>query len=75
MNELTKADEGLQPEISNEPIDLHQAAGMMGISMHTCRRWVREGKIKGYKLGGRTYRLYPSDVQAFIKSNEVSSGE
>ncbi len=60
---------------SNEPIDLHQAAMMMGISMHTCRRWVREGKIKGYKLGGRTYRLYPNDVKAFIKSNEVSSGE
>ena len=54
-------------------IDLHEAAAMLGVTMFTARRWVKEGKLRGFKLGGRTYRLDPADVKSFIKSNEVAN--
>ena len=52
-------------------IDLAEAASRLGVTIATTRRWVREGKIKGYKLGGRTYRLDPEDIKIFIRTHAV----
>lgn len=52
-------------------IDLAEAASRLGVTIATTRRWVREGKLKGYKLGGRTYRLDPEDVKIFIRTHAV----
>jgi len=54
-------------------IDLTHAATMLGVTVHTARRWVRLGRLKGYKLGGRTYRIKRSDVRAFIEASEVEA--
>ena len=63
----------LDDHFNEQPIDLNVAATKLGITAHTCRKWVRSGKLKGFKLGSRTYRVYPSDLDAFIKSTEVTT--
>jgi len=37
----------------NEIINLKQVCEMLGIHINIGRRWIREGKLKGYKLGRR----------------------
>jgi len=54
-------------------ISLAEASARLGVTIHTTRRWVKEGKLKGYKLGDRTYRLNPADLDAFIQGKAVST--
>lgn len=52
-------------------ITLTEAADRLGVEMTTVRRWVRQGKLPGFKLGGRTYRIKASDVDTFLESRRV----
>lgn len=53
-------------------IDLTETAKRLGVEISTARRWVRQGKLQGYKLGGRTYRIKPTDVDAFLEARLVT---
>ena len=55
-----------------EMIDLSETAKRLGVEISTARRWVRQGKLQGYKLGGRTYRIKPADVDAFLEARLVT---
>jgi len=52
-----------------ELLDMDQAMSLVGVSRPTFYRWLREGKIKGLKLG-RQWRFYREDVERFIRGEE-----
>ncbi len=45
-----------------------QVAELLHISTHSVYRLIRERKLRAAQLGNRTYRLWRSDVDAYIES-------
>lgn len=41
-------------------------AAIFGVSRHTARVWLQQGKVKGYKLG-RSWRITPDEVDRIRK--------
>jgi len=54
---------------SGELLDMAQAIAVLKTSRPTFYRWLREGRIKGMKLG-RQWRFYREDVERFLKGQE-----
>jgi len=50
-------------------LDMAQAIGLLKTSRPTFYRWLREGKIKGMKVG-RQWRFYREDVERFLRGLE-----
>jgi excisionase family DNA binding protein len=48
------------------PMSTQQAADYLGVSKSTIRRWVREGRLTNHKLGHRTVRYHPEDLDRFV---------
>jgi len=46
-----------------------QAAELMVVSARTVKKWLREGKLRGLKVGGM-WRLTESEVRRFIYGDE-----
>jgi|LSQX01.2.fsa_nt_gb excisionase family DNA binding protein len=47
-----------------------ELAVKLGVSKDTIRRWRRSGKLPSVKLGERMIRFRPSDVEAFLQTNQ-----
>ena len=45
-----------------------EAADMMGVNAATVRAWLRDGKLKGSKLGGRIWRISEEAIRDFVNS-------
>lgn len=43
---------------------VHRAARIMGCSCRTVRRWIRQGKLRAYRLGRRPWGVHSRDVEA-----------
>jgi len=42
---------------------------MLKVHEQTVRRWLREGELRGYNLGGKSgYRIKASDLVAFLET-------
>jgi excisionase family DNA binding protein len=48
------------------PMSTQQAADYLGVSKSTIRRWVREGRLTNHKLGHRTVRYRPEDIERLM---------
>jgi len=57
------------PPPSGELLDMGQAIEMLKTSRPTFYRWLRQGKIKGMKLG-RQWRFYREDIERFLRGQE-----
>ena len=44
-----------------------QVAERLAISRLTVMKWLRQGKIRGQKLGRKTWRVNPEDLEAFLQ--------
>lgn len=46
-----------------------QVADLLGVCEHTVRKWVRDGSMKGSRLGqgGRLIRIRASEVERFLE--------
>lgn len=53
-------------------VNIQQAARGMGVSPHTIRAWLYQGKLSYVKLGRRVL-LRSEDLEAFIKKNVVEA--
>ena len=51
---------------------IEQAAEVLLIKPRTLREWIRQEKIKAFKLGGLV-RIHEEDLQAFIDSERRKS--
>ncbi|MBU1599262.1 helix-turn-helix domain-containing protein [bacterium] len=48
-------------------LTVKQSAEILGVNPFTIRRWVDQGKLKGYRIGDRgDRRVKKSDLQEFI---------
>lgn len=45
-----------------------KAAEMMEVTPYTVRQWIREGKVKAVKVGGRFWRIPESSLLAFANN-------
>ncbi len=50
---------------------LRYLAGFVGSSYNTAGRWVKAGKIPGYKIGGTWYVLIPEVITAINENREI----
>ncbi|MEA4895132.1 MAG: helix-turn-helix domain-containing protein [Oscillospiraceae bacterium] len=46
-----------------------QAADQLGLCGEMIRIYIRQGRLKAHKLGHRTIRIDPKDLQAFIEES------
>jgi excisionase family DNA binding protein len=55
---------------NGELLTVQQVAARLKMNPETVRRWLREGKLRGYLLGGDRggYRVAEQDLEAFIHS-------
>lgn len=60
--------EELDPQ-SDEIIDMNEAIKLLNTTRSTFYRWVREGKVKGMKVG-RQWRFYREEIERFLKGEE-----
>ncbi len=48
-----------------------EVAALLKVNLGSVRRWSRDGKLKGYRLGGNgDWRYTMDDVIAFVKGEE-----
>ena len=47
-----------------------QAAQRLQISRKTVIAWMRDGKLRGSKIGYRTWRVTVSEIEAFLKRQQ-----
>ena len=52
-----------------EVIDFNEAIVMLQTTRPTFYRWMREGKLKGFKVG-RKWRFYRDDIERFMRGQE-----
>ena len=55
-------------------LTLEEAAQQLKTSTWTVRRWIREGKLRGVRIGG-TYRVDPADLAEFIRKGKTTLKE
>jgi excisionase family DNA binding protein len=55
---------------NGELLTVQQVAARLKMNPETVRRWLREGKLRGYLLGGDRsgYRVAEHDLDAFIRA-------
>ena len=47
-----------------------EVAEMLKVNRESVRRWVRKGKLKSIKLGGKFIRISQNQLDTFIKESE-----
>ena len=55
----------------NELLSLRQAARRLGIAERVLRQAVRSGDLPAFKLGQRTLRVKPTDLDTWIQGLRV----
>lgn len=54
-------------------LTVSQAAEKIGVSLLTVYKYLNQGKLKGFKIGGnspkRHWRIRPADLESFITAN------
>ena len=57
-----------------EFLTLEQTAKYFGVNPRTIRRWLKQGSLKGYKLGdGKTalLRIPKSEIKKFLEEHKI----
>ena len=57
-----------QNEIAAKPFNLKEASEYLGVSSVTLRRWVKDGRVPGYKIG-RAYTFDVTDLRELKKGH------
>ncbi len=52
-----------------------EVAEKYNVSGVVVRKWLREGKLKGIKLGGKIWRIPETDLARFVQDGIVVDGE
>jgi len=51
-----------------------EVAELLGVSRRTIVRWLKEGRLKGVRVG-RLWRVREEDLDAFLSSDNETYGE
>ncbi len=59
---------------NNEVLTSGEVADLLKVHLSSVRRWSRNGKLKGYRLGGGgDWRFLRKDVLAFLQSYSITA--
>lgn len=53
--------------LAERTIPLEEAAELYGLSTYTLRRWIADGKVKGYRFGPRMIRVETDALEAMFE--------
>lgn len=53
-----------------ELLTVHDVSGALKVTKYTVREYIKAGKLRATKLGGKEYRISKSDLEKFIADLE-----
>ncbi|MGC8653386.1 MAG: response regulator [Candidatus Kryptoniota bacterium] len=56
---------------TEQPLSVGQAARILRVSSKTILNWIRAGRLKAYATPGGHFRVWPSDLNKFIKAHKM----
>ncbi len=56
---------GVGRQGASDFLSIEEVATRLNVSGETIRRWVREGRLQGTRVG-RQWRIYPHDLERFL---------
>lgn len=75
MHDTTPPDTTLAPPPQTPDaaglLPLREVAARLGVRPSTARTWIRLGRLRGHRFGGRCYRVAVADLNAFIRACET----
>ncbi len=58
--------------MNDETITVNEAAEMLKVSPQSVRRWLKDGHLKGSKVGkGKLWRLNRREVENYLKDERI----
>jgi len=57
-----------------EMLDAKRVAEVLGVNVAQVRKLARAGELRAYRLGYRTLRFKPRDVERYIQSRKNPAG-
>ena len=54
-------------ERMSELLTTQEAADLVGCSLATIRNWIRDGRLRAYRMGPRLLRIKPEDLDQLIR--------
>lgn len=54
-------------------VDPYYVSEMLRTSVNTVYAWIKQGRLKAVKLGGRAWRINRCDLMAFLEVGENAS--
>ena len=61
------------PPVARRYYTVDQAAALYGVNSRTVRKWLTEGRLTAYRVGGRLIRLDAAEVEALAVRCDPSS--
>ena len=58
---------------NDELLTVKEAAALLKISTVTVRRWLKQGRLVGYRVGARSIRLRRRDVEALLEPRKTEA--
>lgn len=55
-------------DTSNKYYTAEEVAEILKVTTESVRRWIRDGKLKSVKLGGRYLRISQADLDEYVAS-------
>lgn len=63
-----------QSFMAEQWLKAQEVAEQLGVNIRTIQRWVKEGKLVGYKIG-RALKFRPSDIETYLELVKTGSFE
>lgn len=58
----------------NKALRVPEISAELDVPATTIRRWLRDGLLKGQKVGPRVWRVEPSELERFKKAQSAQPG-
>lgn len=58
-----------------ELVSVQKAAEMLSVAPGTVRRWISDGKLKAYRIGGTTLRIDPNELMKMLEPTKAGESE
>jgi len=64
---LKHRDTAPQSGVLKKPMTRHQVAELLGVSLNSINRYIRQGRLRAYKISTRLVRIDPRSVEALMQ--------
>ena len=59
--------------VTSRFVTVQQAAKQLLVEDKSVRRWLKSGKLKGYKLPGGDWRIYVEDLESILQAPDAKT--